>query len=296
MKDGFLLMTAPLQGLTTPAWREVHKRMFGEEQGEVEYFTPFIRVERGEVRRHDLRDFAATPGVTPQIIFKDEEEWQMLVTALRGMSARRIDMNLGCPFVPQVRKGRGAGLLRRPDLLARIVELMQGIDDIDFSVKMRLGVDDAGDWQQVADIINDMPLRHVVVHPRTARQQYKGELDMEEVADFASKIKHKLIFNGEIWTPDAITRLEGDWDGVMVGRGLITRPSLFAEWRSGNERSEEQREMDFEELLGEVAAIESTRLCGPAQLRERMKAYWEYAPDFMDRKKVKAARKGHWPG
>ena len=67
----------------------------------------------------------------------------MLVEALAEAGARRIDMNLGCPFVPQVRKGRGAGMLCRPESLARLSEEMGAYTDkIDFSIKMRLGVSD----------------------------------------------------------------------------------------------------------------------------------------------------------
>lgn len=59
MEKEFKLMVAPLQGLTEVAWRREHFRLFGEGQGEVGYFTPFIRVEKGEVRARDLRDFTS---------------------------------------------------------------------------------------------------------------------------------------------------------------------------------------------------------------------------------------------
>ena len=119
MDNEFKLMAAPLQGLTEAPWRSVHFRLFGEEQGDVEYFTPFIRVEKGEVRKRDMRDYTsdlnAGMRLTPQIIFRDAEEWRMLVDALAEAGATRIDMNMGCPFSPHVRKGRGAGMVAHPD-------------------------------------------------------------------------------------------------------------------------------------------------------------------------------------
>lgn len=140
-------MAAPLQGLTEAHWRHVHFRMFGAAQGDVEYFTPFIRVEKGEVRRRDLRDFTSDLNsginVTPQILFRDAGEWRLLTDTLIEARATRIDMNLGCPFPPQVRKGRGAGLLLRKDVLSAIADAMRGYAaTVKFSVKMRLGVTD----------------------------------------------------------------------------------------------------------------------------------------------------------
>ena len=120
MEKDFKLMVAPLQGLTEAAWRKVHFDMFGASQRYVEYFTPFIRVEKGNVRARDFRDFTSELNqgmkLTPQIIFRNKEEWRMLVEALADAGARRIDMNMGCPFPPQVVKGRGAGMLAHPDM------------------------------------------------------------------------------------------------------------------------------------------------------------------------------------
>ena len=289
-------MAAPLQGLTEAAWRSAHFRTFGAGQGEVEYFSPFIRVEKGAVRGRDLRDYTSDLNrglnLTPQIIFRDEEEWRMLVEALAEAGARRIDMNLGCPFVPQVRKGRGAGMLCRPESLARISEELGAYTDkIDFSIKMRLGVSDPAEAMALVDILNGMTLRHVTVHPRTASQQYKGELLLSELDAFASRLNHKVIFNGEISTPADIESLMSRYSGVMAGRGLLSRPSLFAEFRTGCELSAREREEAFLNILKDTSYVLSQRLCGASQLRDKMKPYWEYAPSTLDKKIVKQGKK-----
>lgn len=292
----FRFMVAPLQGLTEAVWRSVHYEMFGKEQGDVEYFTPFIRVEKGVVRARDLRDFTASFNrgmkLTPQIIFKDVEEWRMLVDALAETGAERIDMNMGCPFVPQVRKGRGAGLLCRRDRLQEIAEAMGPYADaIEFSVKMRLGIDDPTQALELVELLNAMPLRHITVHPRTAKAQYKGALNLAEMYDFASRLRHPVIFNGEVSSPSEIEALTPKYAGVMVGRGMLARPSLFAEYRSGVEWSEKEREEAFLNLLRKVSAVLGDILCGPAQLRDKMKSYWEYAPATLDKKIVKMGKK-----
>ncbi|MDE7375228.1 MAG: tRNA-dihydrouridine synthase family protein [Muribaculaceae bacterium] len=289
-------MVAPLQGLTEAVWRSAHYEMFGREQGDVEYFTPFIRVEKGQVRARDLRDyislFNAGMMLTPQIIFKDAEEWRMLVDALAEAGAERIDMNMGCPFVPQVRKGRGAGMLCRRDRLQEIAEAMRPYADaIEFSVKMRLGIDDPTQALDLSEIINEMPLRHVVVHPRTAKAQYKGALNLAEMDDFASRLRHPVIFNGEVKSPSEIEALASKYAGVMAGRGLLARPSLFAEYRRGTELSTQEIEDAYLNLLKNVSAALAGILCGPSQLRDKLKPYWEYAPSTLDKKIVKAGKK-----
>ena len=296
MEKEFQLMVGPLQGLTEAEWRRCHFDIYGEVQGDVEYFTPFIRVEKGEVRTRDLRDFTSELNqgmkLTPQIIFRDVDEWHQLVDTLAESGATRIDMNMGCPFPPQVRKGRGAGMLVHPDIVARIGDAMNGyVDDIEFSIKMRLGVKDASDALYLADILNDMPLRHVTVHPRTASQQYKGELLLDGMGAFISKLRHRIIFNGEGSTPADVSALSGVYDGVMVGRGLLMRPSLFAEYRNGCEITPAEQECCWLELINGTASLLEKRLCGAAQLRDKMKPYWEYAPATMDKKTVKKGRK-----
>ncbi len=288
-------MVAPLQGLTEAVWRNVHFALFGDRQGEVEYFTPFIRVEKGEVRARDLRDFTSDLNegmiLTPQIIFRDADEWKMLVDTLVANGAERIDMNLGCPFPPQVRKGRGAGMICFPDKVAQIADAMVSYPDIKFSVKMRLGVSDPCEALALSDILNEMPLRHVTIHPRIAKQQYKGNLLLLEMNEFSSRLKHPVVFNGEISTPMHIMDLSERYDGVMVGRGLLARPSLFAEYRSGQELEIGEQEEAFLNLMKNVSSMLENMLCGSTQFRDKMKPYWEYAPVTLDKKIVKQGKK-----
>lgn len=289
-------MVAPLQGLTEAEWRSEHFRLFGERQGNVEYFTPFIRVEKGEVRARDLRDFTSELNrgmkLTPQIIFRDAEEWRLLVDTLAEAGATRIDMNMGCPFPPQVRKGRGAGMLEHPDVVGEVAAAMKEYSDaIEFSVKIRLGINDPMEALELVDVLNSMPLRHVTIHPRTASQQYGGELLLDEMRAFTSKLRHPVVFNGEVSAPSDILALSGQYDGVMVGRGLLARPSLFWEYRSGVEITHEEQEDCWLRLVKGMASVLEKRLCGSVQLRDKMKPYWEYAPAAMDRKIVKKGRK-----
>lgn len=108
---------------------------------------------------------------------------------------------------------------------------------------------------------------------------------------FTSRLEHPVIFNGEISSPSQIAALSSVYSGVMVGRGLLARPSLFSEFLSGEELSPVQQEEAYLSLVNTTSDVLAQKLCGAAQLREKMRPYWEYAPSSLDRKIVKQGKK-----
>ena len=288
------IYAAPLQGYTDAAWRSAHRSLYGD--GVDAYFAPFVRVEHGEVRRRDLVDTALTTAYTlvPQVIFRDVAEFDIAVQALVNQGYTRVDLNLGCPFPPQVKHGRGAGALVNPALLSAVAERMHGMSQVRFSVKMRLGVDDAQQWRASAETLAAMPVKFVTIHPRIARQGYKGELLLDELAAAIGMLPHPVIFNGEVAEIQDIDRamaIEG-MSGVMIGRGLLHRPSLVAEWLQGREWTPAERLRKMCELHHLVYEQRAERLQGgEAQVLQSMRTFWDYADDEVDRRQLKAIRK-----
>ena len=285
-------MAAPLQGYTDAAWRQAHARIYG---GVGCYYTPFARVEKGCVRAKDVRETALTDSYTlvPQIIFRDITEFDILVSALAAAGHKRIDLNLGCPFPPQVHHGRGAGALVRRDLMQKVATRRNELPDMKFSIKMRLGIDSPGQWRESADIIAAMPLTHVTIHPRIARQQYSGELHTGEFAEAAAALPHPVVFNGDILTPADIDRLLAmpHVEGVMAGRGLLARPSLAVEWLNGRQWTRDERVSAILSLHAEVLEARAGRLCGDTQILSAMRPFWDYLEAEIGHKCAKAIRK-----
>jgi tRNA-dihydrouridine synthase len=190
---------APLQGYTDAVYRRAHHECVG---GMDEYYTPFVRIEKGEVRKKDLRDTdpAANEGVptVPQVIAMDGDEFARLCDALQGQGWGRIDLNMGCPFPMQVRAGRGSGLLQHPERVEEIWREMERRPEVAFSVKMRLGQESEEEGLTVMPIINEMPLEHVTLHPRWGRQQYKGVADHEAFERFMDICVHPMVYNGDV--------------------------------------------------------------------------------------------------
>jgi len=279
-QDDLYVAFAPLQGYTDAAYRRAHWECA---RGVGEYYTPFVRIEKGEVRRKDLRDTdpETNRGVptVPQVIARDGDELARLCDALQAQGWRRIDVNMGCPFPLQVHAGRGSGLLQHPDKLQELLAEMQRRQEVTFSVKMRLGQESTDEGLRALETVNRMPLCHVTLHARLGRQQYKGTPDLEAFRHFAEHCVHPMVYNGDAvreengkWKVESVAgtdlmALASNLKGVMIGRGLLARPWMLSE----REPKEVLRSM-HERLYRHATQT----LCGDSQVLARMKAFWEY--------------------
>lgn len=281
---------APLQGYTDAFYRRAHWECVG---GVDEYYTPFVRIEHGEVRKKDLRDTdpernAGVPTV-PQVIASGGDEFARLCDALQGQEWSRIDLNMGCPFPMQVKAGRGSGLLLYPDRIEEIQREMLRRPEVAFSVKMRTGWESVDEGLSCMNIINAMPLVHVTLHPRLGRQQYKGMPDMEAFRRFCEECRHPMVYNGDIsGIENGKLRIENWADavdtnkikGVMIGRGLLARPWITACAGETPAYQKEAGETPAYQVLRSMHeriyrhAVET--LCGDSQVLSRLHAFWEY--------------------
>ena len=283
---------APLQGYTEDAYRRLHNKYFG---GVEAYYTPFVRLEHGELRSKDMRDvrpeFNEGVNIVPQVIANGGEEMSVLVDYLKSLGYNRIDINAGCPFPLQTRHGRGAGLLVAPDRFEELVTVMKKNNDIVFSLKMRLGMDDACQWQQCIDTINYMPLCHVVMHPRIATQQYKGEVCLSAFDEFLTACKHPVVYNGDICSVDDIKSLEERYGerlaGVMIGRGLLARPSLSQEYASESALSQGMLIMKIKQMHEGLLEHYKKVIPGEAQQLMKIRSFWDYMEPTIGRKQWK---------
>lgn len=286
---------APIQGYTDLTYRRCHHDMF---DGITYYYTPFIRIEKGEPRRQDIRrlDRAENDGIplVPQIIFADADEFRTLVEAVSGEGYTRIDLNIGCPFPMQTHRGRGCALVRRPDVLASVARAMEEYPEIAFSLKMRAGEEQPDEWRDALEVINAMPLEYVTMHPRTARDKYSGPLHPEAFEGMMESCRHRMVYNGDLMTPEDVAEISRRYpplDAVMIGRGLLARPSLAEEIATGETWSAERRLEALKALNESIHAEYADSLCGDAQLLAKLKPLWEYAEPLIGRKAWKAIHK-----
>lgn len=293
------LFVAPLQGYTDCAWRHFHRLVYGNAANC--YFSPFLRVEKGEPRRRDVRDITSPLNVgvplVPQIIFRDLSEFRILVDAIVREGHRKIDLNLGCPFPPQVKHGRGAALLRNHELLAALADVVNNeFRDIEFSVKMRLGVEHSNEWRSVIELINAIHLTHVTVHPRVAAQNYEGNLHMSEFAHLLSVCRHPMVFNGDICSAAQIADLVALFPGlygIMIGRGMLARPSIMAEFVEGTPWPDGRLSSSLLEFHNKLYAYYSEVMQGDTQILSKIKSFWDYHEPQIGHKAFKGIKKAN---
>ncbi|MDE7136471.1 MAG: tRNA-dihydrouridine synthase family protein [Muribaculaceae bacterium] len=289
------LYFAPLQGYTDDIYLRLHKEIYGKPEV---CYTPFIRLEKGEPRRRDINRYVnATEsgvGIIPQVIFRSVAEFSSLTDSLKAVGASSIDLNMGCPYPMQTRKGRGAGILADHDTVSDVMRLIGEDNGTSYSVKLRLGLNNPNQWKDVLPILNSTKLTHVTMHPRIATQMYGGELFIDQFKEFYAASTNPVVYNGDIQSLDDMARIcdeYPDLKGIMIGRGLLARPSLATEWIEGREWDENER-MDkilifHSRLLEEYEAI----LCGDTQILMKIKPFWDYLEPQIGHKAIKAIRK-----
>jgi nifR3 family TIM-barrel protein len=173
-------------------------------------------------------------GVDPKTI---AEAVTMLVAEDR---ADHIDLNFGCPVPKVTRKGGGAALPYKQDLFSAIVNAaVKAAGEIPVTVKMRKGIDaDHLTFLDAGKAARDAGVAAVALHARTASEYYSGHADWSAIAELKNSLGDvQVLGNGDIWSAgDAIRMMrETGCNGVVVGRGCLGRPWLFADLQAAFE-------------------------------------------------------------
>ncbi|MBO6167901.1 MAG: tRNA-dihydrouridine synthase family protein [Kiritimatiellae bacterium] len=262
------LILAPLRGVTIRCFRETFAREI-REAGFTEAITPFIAANQGvdPLKDRELRNHAidASIPLTPQFIGKDPSALKDSLIRIKEAGFTTADLNCGCPF-PMVRnKGRGSGILRTPDILARMLAAgCETLGERCFSVKTRLGVEKNDELLALMPVFNAFPLRFITVHARNARQMYEGECDAKAFLAVREASANPVVYNGD-------APLSSKDRPLMVGRAFV---------RCLGERD------DARELLKRYAAASLEELHAERPVIGRMKellAYWKDMPRWRAR-------------
>jgi nifR3 family TIM-barrel protein len=230
------VVLAPMAGITNQAFRALC-RGFGAGVYVSEMVTSRALVERTvesmRLIRHDPDESPRSVqlyGVDPTTV---GAAVRMLVAEDR---ADHVDLNFGCPVAKVTRKGGGAALPWKRDLFAAIVRAAVRAADpagVPVTVKMRTGVDDAHlTYLDAGRAARDEGAAAVALHARTAAQYYSGDADWTAIARLREAVPDiPVLGNGDIWcAEDALEMVRRTGcDGVVVGRGCLGRPWLFAD-------------------------------------------------------------------
>ena len=292
MTNAPTLILAPLRGFTDYIFRNTFCRHF---DGFDSALAPFISaISAARCKPVHIRDLLPENNqylpVVPQIMTNQAQDFLSLARLLEDMGYMTVNWNLGCPYPMVAKKKRGCGLLPHPELIDAFLEHVCAELPDRISIKMRLGRYQKKEIERLIPILNRYPLVEVIIHPRTGKQMYTGEVDLDAFENCLPDIRHHVVYNGDIDSlkkfKDVSERFEDRISDWMIGRGALIDPFLPVAIKSGYDDSNNKLErfkVFYQDLFEGYGRI----LQGPGHLLDRMKGFWKYfSKAFSDGRRI----------
>ncbi len=251
------VVLAPMAGITNAAYRRLCA-----EQGAGLYVCEMI-TSRGIVERDakslDMLTFDPREEVRSVQLYGVDPHYIGRAVAIlcEEYDVRHVDLNFGCPVPKVTRKGGGAALPWKRNLLGAILRSAVAAAtpyDVPVTMKTRIGIDSGHQtYLDAGRIAEESGCAAIGLHGRTAAQAYSGEADWGTIASLVDHVDIPVLGNGDIWeAADALRMVaETGCAGVIVGRGCLGRPWLFRDLAAAFAGDEAVTLP----TLGEVAAV-----------------------------------------
>lgn len=174
------------------------------------------------------------------------EQFREMSIGMAKQGFKGLDINMGCPVANVAGKGKGSGLINRPDVAAELIQAAK-VGGLPVSVKTRIGYTKVDEWRDWLTHILQQDIVNLSIHLRTRKEMSDVDAHWElipEIKKLRDEIAPQtlLTINGDI--PDRQTGLElaekYGVDGIMIGRGIFKNPFAF---------EKEPREHSSQELL-----------------------------------------------
>lgn len=288
---------APLEGITGYIFRSTYHKYFG---GMDKYFTPFISPNQKKIcRTREKKDILPENNkgmyVVPQILTNRAELFVDTVNYLKEYGYHEVNLNLGCPVGTVVSKKKGAGFLSEKDALNEFLNEIFASCDIKISVKTRIGMECAEEFDELIEIFNQFPIYELIIHPRTRDDYYKNKPNLEAFSYGYENSSSKICYNGDIFKKndyEIILQTFPELESVMIGRGILRYPGLIDYIK--NETTMEKNQ--FRSFHDELYEKYKENLYGDNTVLFKMKELWSYMINAFDcdlksEKKIKKAQR-----
>ena len=231
------IVLAPMAGVTNAPFRTLC-REFASGLMYVNEMVMATALVHGSAKTERMVTFA--PDESPRSLQLYGSDPVMLARAVTKLCENdivdHIDMNFGCPVAKVTRKGGGAAVPAKPNLLRAIMKAAVKAAEpygVPVTAKFRIGVDeDLITYLNTGRIAEEEGIASIALHARTAEQHYSGTARWDAIAALKASVSSiPVLGNGDIWTADDAVRMvnETGCDGVVIGRGCLGRPWLFEE-------------------------------------------------------------------
>jgi tRNA-dihydrouridine synthase B len=274
------LYMAPLKGVTDHIFRNTYGRHF---PGIDLAVAPFVASINGKkINRRYIEDLLPEHNrdmpVIPQILSSSAKGFVLLANYFHDLGYKTVNWNLGCPYPMNPEKNRAAWLLPHVDRIQEFLEAVVPSLKGRISIKARLGLRDNQEFGRLIPVLNGFPIDEVILHPRTGIQRYDGKLDLQAFEECISRMKHPVVYNGDIRTIEDYQRLAVRFPAIdrwMIGRWLLVDSFLPLAIKTGRAAGQDRAEkirMFHDDLFEQYRDV----LNGPKHLLDRMKGLWQF--------------------
>ena len=275
------LISSPLQGFTDFHFRNAFQRFFS---GIDIFYAPYIRFNgKMVIKPNYQKDLQpknnTTLQVIPQVMTCRADEFIFAAKYVQSLGYKELNWNLGCPYPMVTNKGMGSGLIRDPEKIDRILDMVHSQTDIIVSMKMRMGYKHSGEILEVFPILEKYPIKNIGIHARIGAQLYKGGVDLDGFQRCIDNCNQKLYYNGDITSVAIFEKLTERFPSIdhwMLGRGLIADPFLPAMIKNGTHHYPDNKLAIFSKYLDTLFTAAEKKLTGEKAVIRKMLSYWEY--------------------
>ncbi|MBO0423666.1 tRNA dihydrouridine synthase [Enterococcus plantarum] len=246
-KPFFIL--APMEDVTDVVFRHVVKEAGAPDV----FFTEFTNSD--SYCHPDGKD-----SVRGRLVFTEDEQpivahiwgdkpefFREMSLGLAEMGFKGVDINMGCPVPNVAGRGKGSGLILRPEVAAELIEAAKA-GGLPVSVKTRIGYAEIAELEDWITHLLKQDIANLSVHLRTRNEMSKVDAHWDlipQIMEIRDRIAPQTLItiNGDI--PDRQTGLklaeQYGVDGIMIGRGIFKNPYAF---------EKEPKDHSPQELLG----------------------------------------------
>ncbi|CAI5785227.1 tRNA-dihydrouridine20a/20b 20b synthase NADP+-like isoform X2 [Podarcis lilfordi] len=197
-------------------------------------YTPMIVAAdfvRSVKARHS--EFTTNQGDRPLIVQFAAKDAHVLAEAACIISpfADGVDVNCGCPQRWAMAEGFGACLINKPELVQEMVRLVRNqVENPMFSVSIKIRIHD--DLKRTVDLCQKAEaagVSWITVHGRNVEERHQP-VHYDAIKIIKQSMSIPVIANGDIKSLKDVKDVhqKTGTDGIMVARGLLANPAMFA--------------------------------------------------------------------
>jgi nifR3 family TIM-barrel protein len=224
------LVLAPMAGVTDRQFRLVLRRVGGVGLVTMEFISSEA-LTRGNRRTIRMMHYCEEERpLSIQVYGSDPARMAEAARVVEAIGADVCDINMGCPANKVLKGCAGCALMGDLELARRIIAEVRRAIRIPLTVKFRAGVrDECLNYLELGRICQEEGVDGVALHPRTAKQMYRGRADWSRIARLKQALTIPVVGNGDVTKPEDAVRMfaETGCDAVMIGRASMKNPWIY---------------------------------------------------------------------